>query len=234
MLSFTDLLSRADAALLQDLIGPSVVKLLFALDSEKAGPGHLRSILLELHPAAELLLSRESRPRILELLRSTEAAALLEYLSIEATGDTYGRLLALPVRRGSSLSILLLSFFGLTEPEKEPELVPPGDEIDGGYELFPHQRAAALKVTQMLDTAPYRVLLHMPTGSGKTRTAMSLVAGHLRGIEEGLVIWLAAAEELCDQAAEEFATAWSKLGNRRLHVHRWWGNKPLGGELPTS
>jgi hypothetical protein len=73
MVNFTDLLSRADAALLQELIGPGVVQLLFALDPEKAGPANLRSILLGMRPAAELLLSKSTRPRMLELLRPSEA-----------------------------------------------------------------------------------------------------------------------------------------------------------------
>ncbi|MBK6532573.1 MAG: hypothetical protein IPF99_24165 [Deltaproteobacteria bacterium] len=58
MVNFSDLLSRADAALLQELIGPGVVQLLFALDPENAGPASLRSMLLGMRPAAELLLSK--------------------------------------------------------------------------------------------------------------------------------------------------------------------------------
>jgi DNA repair protein RadD len=138
------------------------------------------------------------------------------------------------VRRGSSVAILLLSYFSLTEPEKAAEPEAPACEIQGGYELFPHQRVAARDVSRMLHEAPHRVLLHMPTGSGKTRTAMSYVAGHLRGTEEGLVLWLAAAEELCDQAADEFADAWKKLGNRKISIHRWWGANEIGSEVPRD
>lgn len=235
MVNFTDLLSRADAALLQDLIGASVVQLLFALDSEKATPSSLRSILLELHPAPELLLTRETRPRVLELLRPAEAGDLLAHLAIKPGRDPYAQLTALDVRRGSAVGTLLLSFFGVTELEREPEPPAPACAIEGGYELFPHQRIAALNASRMLEAAPHRVLLHMPTGSGKTRTAMSLVAGHLHNLEEGLVLWLAAAEELCDQAAEEFTKAWGRLGNRTVPIHRWWGKHPMrGGELPTD
>ncbi len=53
-----------------------------------------------------------------------------------------------------------------------------------------------------------RVLLHMPTGSGKTRTAMSISCDFIRNnIErrlDGLVVWFADTEELCEQAYDEF------------------------------
>ena len=234
-MKFSDLLSRADGSLLQDLIGASVVQLLFALDQERASPSSLRSILLELHPAPELLLTRAMRLQMLDLLRPAEAVDLLGHLSIAPGRDPFAQLASLDVRRGSGVATLLLSFFGVAELEKEPPPPTPACEVEGGYQLFPHQRTAALSASRMLAAAPHRVLLHMPTGSGKTRTAMSLVAGHMRSTEEGLVLWLAAAEELCDQAAEEFTKAWSRLGNRTTPIHRWWGAHTLpGGDLPRE
>ncbi len=234
MVNFSDLLSRADAALLQELIGPGIVQLLFALDPEKAGPASLRSMLLGMHPAAELLLSKETRPRLLELLRPAEAHAMMSHLGLVPVANPFPVLLAMPVRRGSAVALLLLAFFGLAVPEKPAEPDAPPCEIGGGYELFPHQRAAARDVARTLDAPPHRVLLHMPTGSGKTRTAMSHVAGHLRHHEEGLVVWLAAAEELCGQAADEFSEAWKKLGNRSIPIHRWWGGAEMGPEVPRE
>jgi DNA repair protein RadD len=225
MISFSDLLSRADAVLLQELIGGDVVRLLSALSTDgRIGTARLRKVLLELRPSVDLLLSKESRVKLLELLRSGEAKSLLEYLEVESGGEPFARLCGIEIRRGSRHAMLLLSFFGLTEPDKLPAAPPPASDVKGGYELFPHQRRAVIKATRMLRDAPHKVLMHMPTGSGKTRTAMSLVASHLRENEEGLVLWLAAAEELCDQAAEEFEKAWSHLGSRTVNVHRFWGS----------
>ena len=67
----------------------------------------------------------------------------------------------------------------------------------------------------------------MPTGAGKTRTAMNVIAEHLRRNEPTVVIWLAHSEELCEQAASEFEKAWSCLGNRSVDVWRFWGNREL-------
>jgi superfamily II DNA or RNA helicase len=67
----------------------------------------------------------------------------------------------------------------------------------------------------------------MPTGSGKTRTAMNVIANHLRSTEPTVVIWLASSEELCDQAAEEFNEAWSVLGDRPVTLKKFWGSHKL-------
>lgn len=75
------------------------------------------------------------------------------------------------------------------------------------YSLFEHQRRAAREATEYLEREPFQVLLHMPTGSGKTRTAMNVIADHLRAGEPRLVVWFAYSEELCEQAAEEFRTS---------------------------
>lgn len=64
----------------------------------------------------------------------------------------------------------------------------------------------------------------MPTGSGKTRTAMNVICNHYRLNEPTVVIWLAHTEELCEQAALEFERAWKNLGNRDLKVVRYWGS----------
>lgn len=56
---------------------------------------------------------------------------------------------------------------------------------------------------------------------------MHIIAEHLRRTEPSFVVWLAYSEELCEQAASEFETAWRFLGNRDLSVHRFWGDRDL-------
>jgi superfamily II DNA or RNA helicase len=233
-MTFDGLLARADTAALQDLLGVNVVRLLQALNPELARPQALRSTLVSLHPASELLLDPTSRPLLLELLRREEAARLLDHLGLPPAPDPYPGLLALQPRRGSGTATLLLSFFGVSEPPPEPLPPVPPTEAKGGYELFPHQRTAVRSALRLSGSHPYRVLIHMPTGSGKTRTAMSLLADHLRAVEPTLVVWLAASEELCDQAADEFRLAWSRLGNRTLPTFRWWGASEFPADLPSD
>ena len=75
------------------------------------------------------------------------------------------------------------------------------------------------------------VIIKMPTGAGKTRTALEMVSNFLNnGIEAGekrQVVWLADREELCEQAIISMQEIWSHLGKDDLHVYRVWGkNNP--------
>lgn len=72
-----------------------------------------------------------------------------------------------------------------------------------------------------------RVVAHLPTGAGKTRIAAYVACNLLAAQENSILVWLASTEELCDQAADELARAWSYLGNREVQVHRFWGNSSL-------
>ena len=69
-----------------------------------------------------------------------------------------------------------------------------------------------------------RVVVQMPTGSGKTRTAMELICEHfLQTKLSATVIWLANSSELCEQALQCFAETWQFVGNEEVAVHRCWG-----------
>ena len=75
-------------------------------------------------------------------------------------------------------------------------------------------------------------MLHLPTGVGKTRTAMSIVASHLRSRDTGLVIWFAVTRELLEQAAAEFELTWNAVGDRPIECVRFWSNySPLIDEI---
>ena len=64
----------------------------------------------------------------------------------------------------------------------------------------------------------------MPTGSGKTRTAMEVVSAVLNESSAGeVVIWLAHSEELCEQAYEGFCEIWQHLGRHPMRILRLWG-----------
>ena len=80
-----------------------------------------------------------------------------------------------------------------------------------------------------LVTIPWsRFIVKMPTGAGKTRTAMETVCHFLRdGEKEGFrqVLWIADREELCEQAVESIRHVWPHIGGRTLNVYRLWGSR---------
>ena len=48
------------------------------------------------------------------------------------------------------------------------------------YSMFPHQIDVLKKTKNFLRKDPKRCIMHMPTGSGKTRTAINLICDHLK------------------------------------------------------
>ena len=129
-----------------------------------------------------------------------------------------------------------ISFFGYQDA---PELaLTSGSSVKGisliesSYPMYPYQQRMVKKVNSAIASpGEHRCLLHLPTGAGKTRTAMNIAAEHLRENENGLVLWLADTSELCSQASEEFAKAWRSLGNRDLKLYAYYSdtNISLGG-----
>lgn len=217
-------LSRAGAAELYELAGRDAVDLLERIESKTLSANGLATIVVDRFGASQVLSDRRMRDVALAALRKEEAAALCGILGL-AGDDCYADLLHTDFNRFESLLETLHSFFGvpLGTPEESAN-VWSSTSATGTYTLFAHQRRASLQVREKLNQDRARVLLHMPTGAGKTRTALTTICDLLRGWDDGqVVIWLAHSEELCDQAAEEAAKAWSKLGSRELTVYRHYG-----------
>ena len=105
-----------------------------------------------------------------------------------------------------------------------------GSETVGpSYGLHHYQRKVVADALSMLGEGRRRTVIHMPTGAGKTRVACHIACHLLKQSEsEGkLVVWLASTEELCAQAAEDLARAWSSLGDREIQVHGAWGDSDI-------
>jgi len=85
---------------------------------------------------------------------------------------------------------------------------------------------------EMLDVHHERFVIQMPTGSGKTRTAMEFITQFINCRSENcVVVWLAHSQELCEQSMQCFKEVWSHVSNKPLRTIRCWGEH---GSLPYS
>ena len=210
------------------MLGSPTVRLITLLDPNSATPTQLRELLLSLRTREGLLASKNTRTLLFDLLRPKEAELLTQTLGIDGHRDVYQALKEANFRSGSENERTLYHFFELHVPNIEGRIERPSlEQCVAEYPLFTHQRRAAREIKEQLIQEPRRVLLHMPTGSGKTRTAMHIIVDHLRAQEPTTVVWLAHSEELCEQAATEFQQAWKQLGDREIPVHRFWGGHEL-------
>lgn len=226
MISFGDLVTRADTAWLQEQVGAEVVRVLQALDSQGERTSAMRRIYLSLQDPYQVLALPKPRASIFELLRPSEARELANALGL--AGEPYQSLECAHLTRGSAKFKLCCAFLGLPDEERHEHSVSQSVEsVDARYSLFSHQQRAVLSTVEALKTGSRRVVLHMPTGAGKTRMAMHVACQHLIQHKSTIVVWLANSEELCDQAADEFMQAWSQLGNRSVDLYRFWGTRQL-------
>jgi superfamily II DNA or RNA helicase len=226
MVNYRDLISRADTAWLQEQVGEMAVRVMQAFDEKGINAQNLRKVFLSLVSPYDLIADQGRRNSLVEFMRREEAAELSQTLGLH--GEPYQALGSLQMNRSSEKFETCCAFFGLAPEVRVAKFESPEVEtVSASYALFEHQQMAVDSVKQQLAKKPNRVVLHMPTGAGKTRMAMHVVCQHLYKSPKTVVVWLANSEELCDQAADEFLKAWSFLGNRDLNLYRYWGGRSL-------
>ncbi len=225
MPSYSLLLNRADEYVLQGIVGQGIVRLLQNLDPDLSKPSSLRHLVLDM-PSADIISDSQHRGLLIDLLKPQEAQHFCERLNL-TTDDPYGALKSMRWKKGSRQEEIFYALLEEDAPTLEVvEASPALISVGPSYPLFEHQRVAVDECWKILNGPDERrVMLHMPTGSGKTRTAMHAICRFLVANEEGLILWLANSEELCEQAAEEFQKAWSSLGNRDVTLGRFWGDR---------
>lgn len=111
---------------------------------------------------------------------------------------------------------------------------------DRFYELLDYQFYIKQQALHILNSEMMlgRFLIHMPTGTGKTKTAMHIITNYINFSlkKQGLVIWIAHTKELLQQAYDTFTKTWNHLGDGDISAYRIWSNnvienvdKPLSG-----
>jgi superfamily II DNA or RNA helicase len=93
--------------------------------------------------------------------------------------------------------------------------------------LFPYQNRVKEKIIYALSTNKNRMMVHMPTGSGKTRTTLSSVIEFMNNKNRAYVIWLAHTDELCEQAIETMENLWKFQGKGELNIFRVFDQKNM-------
>lgn len=228
MSALLEALKRLSADELAMLLGRDTLDLLESLEISNLSRSSLAELVTAKFAPEEILANDVWRRKLFLALLPREAAQLAKALGCDAGTQPFEALLSLRVRKNTGTASKLYKFFGCevaddaTAALTERSIV----VVSPSYPLFPHQRVACREVVEILDEARVkRVLLHMPTGSGKTRTAINALCYFLRKMEDEnqMIVWLAHSEELCEQAAEEFEQAWRLLGDREIEIFRHFG-----------
>lgn len=217
------LLHRLTVRDLQIIVGPRVLPLL------PPAPNSDRSALIAaaeraLQDRAQQIVAdagtRKTLLRNLDPGKLDELRARLTQGGVEVDADEFD----IPDLASPRFWVIASGFLGLQGEDTAAGTTALHREVvQPSFSLFSHQRSVVRRAYARVGSGFGRTLIHMPTGSGKTRTAMHLVSRALNEFEPGVVVWLATSRELLEQAAETFEAAWSSLGNRDLEVRRFWG-----------
>ncbi|MGM0846488.1 MAG: DEAD/DEAH box helicase [Bacillota bacterium] len=234
MLDVKRIISRADEFTIQKILDPQVIKITQLIDSNFSKTSEMKKLIFTTIEEREFLNDKTLRSVLIDLLREDEVRMIAETLGFLNSNITnhYEFLKKKKMKRHSGDELIFYNFFNLSPPmiEKNSKAGVLNSSLSpllSNYQLFKHQRKAVEDIKEKLSRYPHRVLLHMPTGSGKTRTSMSLICDYLRENDPFLIVWLASTEELCSQAYNEFEKAWSNLGNREIGIGKLWGDSNI-------
>lgn len=140
------------------------------------------------------------------------------------------------------LSNYLMTLWGLDNSifDKEKIITETSFSItpnDRFFELLDYQNIIKEKANYLLASGKIlpRLLIQMPTGTGKTKTAMHIIVQHyiFSLKNNGLVIWIAHTKELLEQAEDTFKNVWSHLGNQEITCYRLYDGNDLSS-LPET
>lgn len=204
---------------LRRFVDDRVLSVIDALFGGHISVEDLRQAVLELVDFGELLRDPEKRDFIVRLIpveKRLELSGRLGRTVSVGSGDRWSR----------AEVETLCEFFGIVD---EDDKALPGrftaSMVMPGYGLFEYQRVVVGKLMALLAEDDRRAVLHLPTGAGKTRLAMHVVANALRRNEPAVVVWLASGRELIDQAINAFRDAWLHLGIRPLRIETMHGEE---------
>lgn len=225
---------------LRQYLGQDLVEQLQAEWENTGGPltkKRLAEMIVQLN-GVEILKKPSFRKDILMHMNAQDIESVFELLPVQKKAnattikDKAAAISALPWN-ASAANVRLLDILGIDQAIFAPVVEDDSAIVTHQaskrfYELLDYQFVIKQRVLTEL-ARPYplkRMLVHMPTGTGKTKTAMHTLVHHYNFSlkKQGAIIWLAHTTELLQQAYETFAGVWTHLGDGQVNTYKLWGS----------
>ena len=190
---------------------------------------------------------------VLDLLLDVDIVKLLEILKIPGTANFTNRenicskSKKVKAKAISELLDLELNYFiedsknqktlehELVSPYSPLDIKDPGIEIPKEYLcLHDYQKRVKDTATKILiEDQKKKFMIHMPTGSGKTKTCVETMIDYMRTVisEEGFVIWFAHSKELCEQSYTTLKNMWKFRGDESVDFYKVFGDTDINLDL---
>ncbi len=233
ILSLKASLKKCGAAKLSALVGSARLETIVSILGGRVIESQMVDILLSKY-GSQIMSNKDIRGAVLKTLNQDSLRFLLfgdSNSSSDLTKINLSRLETEPWKRNNAITSNWISLFGLTNEYLPPirEKIPSTDILNADTILYPYQKRVKDRLVRLLLSTSQRILLHMPTGAGKTRTTIEGLVDYWRsqGDANGFMVWLTDSEELCTQAKETFAKMWAVRGDRPINLIRLWGSHKL-------
>ncbi len=233
---------RIDLPTLINLVGPVIKKAIESVN--KADDEEALAEVLVAKYSSSLLNNVAIRKAIIESLDSDQITQLCEKISLsgEKSFENYNNAIQYFYRYNLRKSQELVRFLQLSEEyvlkevsdersAKEKISIEYGEEIKALSFLHPYQKQVKDQImNRFLQKVERKFFVQMPTGAGKTYTALECVADYLRmprSVNENgtpdshkFIVWLVDRNELAEQAFQSFKKLWRMRGDREINGFR--------------
>lgn len=231
------MLSFADDEL-RDYLGEDIIKALIEWKNENEvlfTKSRLSEMIISIN-GLSILKDQEFRRKLLRDFEKEKIEQLKEVLpkkyKNEMDLEKLKGIISKQPWKKSPITQLLIQMLGYKEEmifdnEKAVTCINQIKSYEKFYELLDYQYIIRQKVLTRLTSGEelVKMLIHMPTGTGKTKTATHIVAHHYNYNlkKQGLIIWIAHTEELLEQAYQTFEQVWKHIGNGEITTYRLYG-----------
>ncbi|MBR51411.1 MAG: hypothetical protein CMD58_02730 [Gammaproteobacteria bacterium] len=167
---------------------------------------------------------------IIDSFDKEDLLSLSKFLSLDNDYDTVKS--SIDSKLKLFLEYFKQSSYFLTKKEKDKRVTHFKISLDYGATLkslgFPHpyQNRVKLELEDRINNHPngYSTLIVMPTGSGKTRTAIEFMIDFIRSKLNSNILWVVESPQLSEQSLNSFVELWRLRGDRELDVYRCFNN----------
>lgn len=166
----------------------------------------------------------------LHVIRNKNAIRDIKIFGI-GFSDEFDKVLA---NNGTKLRNGILDYFGYPLPNKKKSVEQLPFNSESEFKLHDFQDRIRRRVIRFLSDQEKRFIIHMPTGSGKTRTAVEIIIDFFRISamntlydENVKILWVAQSAELCSQAMETFKFIGSKKLPFEVSIIPYFGTSKI-------
>jgi len=165
----------------------------------------------------------------------------LKLFSQESLSKIFNEIECVNHQQVDKIRDVLINYFGFHLHQDDSEELLVENETKCNSPLHDFQDRIRRKVVNLIFNGQKRFLIHMPTGSGKTRTASEILLDFVRlssskalFSEKIKILWIAQSSELCYQAFETVKFIFEKKSTVNIKLAHFYDNMNIPLEIEND